>query len=346
MTAFSINPFLLFCLLALVFVLLFEGIRRSFWVLNQQDAPPSLRTRGGGTLTGTPIPGRVTALACSASASRCALGFEDGRLLLLDLLIHTPARSLLGHRGRVNALSWSPDGAQLASAGSDGRVRIWEAETGGMPFFLVHAHAVTAVSWSPDGKRLASSDRTEILIWHAPRARMLTQCRDEAARATEVLAWSPDGTRLLSATRKQVCIWTPQGTLLHRIRCVAGITAMAWCPDAARGCVALADERGAVHIWEAATERVLFVYQGHRCAVVALAWTPDGTRIISSDRVGQVQTWDVPFTETAVLMEGRFALTAPLSPRCLAVCACEQGGRTVLALAGDGWYSLESFPRG
>ena len=39
-------------------------------------------------------------------------------------------RLMFGHRGRIDSIAISPDGTQLASGGSDGTVRIWDAATG------------------------------------------------------------------------------------------------------------------------------------------------------------------------------------------------------------------------
>jgi len=42
-----------------------------------------------------------------------------------------PHRSFVGHDAEVNAIAYNPTGAQIVTASSDRRVRIWDAESGG-----------------------------------------------------------------------------------------------------------------------------------------------------------------------------------------------------------------------
>ena len=79
-------------------------------------------------------------------------------------------RRLYGHRGRVNGLTFSPDGNTIASGGSDGQLRIWDISRGRTLRTLIgHNGAVNAVTFSSDGERLASAGEDGVVrIWANP----------------------------------------------------------------------------------------------------------------------------------------------------------------------------------
>ena len=70
----------------------------------------------------------------------------DGRRTLLE-----------GHRDRVRAVEFSPDGALLATASRDHDVRIWDGTTGEGLRPLQHNSEVRDASFSPDGRWLVSA---------------------------------------------------------------------------------------------------------------------------------------------------------------------------------------------
>src|ERR1044072_1332961 len=73
-----------------------------------------------------------------------------------------------GHTDLVHSVAVSPDGKQLATAGFDSTVKLWEIATGKNTATLTgHTGPVYCVAYRPDGKALASSsaDKT-IRLWN------------------------------------------------------------------------------------------------------------------------------------------------------------------------------------
>jgi len=74
------------------------------------------------------------------------------------------ARVILGvrHDVGVESLASGPDGKTLASAESDGAIRLLDVRTGGEIRRFKHAGLVSSVTFSPDGKTVAAggSDAT------------------------------------------------------------------------------------------------------------------------------------------------------------------------------------------
>ena len=108
-------------------------------------------------------------------------------------------RALLkGHRGGVESVSWSPDGARLVTGGGL-TVRLWESD--GTPVRVLEGHAseVYPVAWSPDGKWIASGDTDgTIRLWHPSGHPGPTLVGHFGG--IHSLSWSPDSKHLASAS--------------------------------------------------------------------------------------------------------------------------------------------------
>jgi eukaryotic-like serine/threonine-protein kinase len=94
-----------------------------------------------------------------------ACGCDDGKILVVDARTGEELRKLSGHAVRANTVAFSSDGKRLVSAGQDGAVKIWEAETG-LELLSLQATCHSAL-FSPDSRRLITTEIGGLRIWDA-----------------------------------------------------------------------------------------------------------------------------------------------------------------------------------
>jgi hypothetical protein len=103
-------------------------------------------------------------------------------------------RTMQGHEGPVEGVSWSPDGKRLATASEDKTAQVWDISDGRSVLTLRgHEAEVQSVAWSRDGSRLATASRDRTArVWDAADGRPLLTMRGHRGEVWSV-AWSPDG---------------------------------------------------------------------------------------------------------------------------------------------------------
>jgi hypothetical protein len=144
-----------------------------------------------------------------------------------------------------------------------------------------HQHQVTAVALSPDGHIAASagSDGT-VTLWDVTQRKELASLPHE--RRVTALAYSPNGRTLATQTQTETKIWDVEAR-----RAIAHFPIIA---NSFLGCVAysldgrilfIAGGDGRIHLvdWASASEEGTLV--GHKLAVKALAFSPDGRTLAS-----------------------------------------------------------------
>jgi len=207
---------------------------------------------------------------------------------------------LPGHEWPVTSVSYSPDGARIASGSRDNTVRVWDARSGAeLAVLRGHEEMVASVSYSPDGARIASgSDDNTVRVWDARSGAELAALRGHEGWVTSV-SYSPDGARIASGSDdKTVRVWDARsGAELAVLRGhEREVESVSYSPDGAR----IASGSGAsyghmdntVRVWDARSGAELAVLRGHESQVTSVSYSPDGARIASGSEDNTVRVWN------------------------------------------------------
>ncbi len=158
-----------------------------------------------------------SSLAFASDGSMVAVA-DDARALLVDTARGELLATLSRHTKLIASVAISPDGRQLATASYDGRVRIWDRQSGQERHcFWKHRKRVIALAYSPDGKTLASGgEEGKVMLWDTTGGEDLMTLDDHSGTII-TLAFSPDG-KILAAgghgtndTGADVTFWYGEG---------------------------------------------------------------------------------------------------------------------------------------
>ena len=178
-------------------------------------------------------------------------------------------------------MDWSPDGTQLASAGADAAVRIWNANGKPLRVLKGHKNSVLCVKWSPDGQKLASGSWANgVRVWKQDGSE--SQEFKGHEKPVYSVAWSPDGKQIASGSAdRTIRLWDMTGKTLHQLEGHTDIvTSLAWNSRGSR--LASGSWDMTIRFWNPRTGRAGPVLEGHTYRVYDLEWHPQGTMLASA----------------------------------------------------------------
>lgn len=122
------------------------------------------------------------------------------------------------------AVACRNDGAQLAAAGADGTVRIFDLAANRETLKLnSHADWVTAIAYSPDGTRLATASRDKTAKVFDASTGNLVATFSEQGVPLRAVAFAPDGKSVLTGGGRRLCVWNAEdGKLIGEMTSFTG----------------------------------------------------------------------------------------------------------------------------
>ena len=281
------------------------------WDLTSKDEWVTLRGHTGWT----------NVLAFSPNGEMLASGSTDKTVQLWDTTTGELLAMLTGHVNGITALAFSPDGKTLVSSSTDGTVRFWQTETGAPVDNLItgHTQSMKAVTFFQGGSTLASVAFNGVITFWDIETSQKSAIQDAGYRNWfPTLAFSPNGTKLASVGADSTVIFDgsygislSSGRSDHLIRLTdvgtgrelatlpygKGTDALTFSPD---GKTVAFSGVGEIRLWNTETgneqeiplaDLKTDVFSMPR--VTALAFSPNGARLVSGTHQGKIQMWDV-----------------------------------------------------
>jgi len=234
--------------------------------------------------------------------SVCKWDVQTGRML---------HRQEKAHDEAVFGLAIIDSGKGLVTGGRDSLLKVWKLpEFQQQDTLTFHKNVIQNIAVSSRGTFAAGSDDSQVSAWEPWKKTPFWDKTDRAGSKVNTLAFSPDGEVL--ATGHFDGLMTVReasnGALLARHAFLDPLQSLAFSPapqkDSTSMWLAIGDRGGSVHlipsgpssqlsglIGASANDRAR-EWHAHDDRVYAMAFTPDGSRLLTAGEDGKVKAWD------------------------------------------------------
>ncbi len=230
---------------------------------------------------------------------------------------------------RINIVSLSPDGNLLVTGGMDGRIRAWNAETGGAIKVLKdEGWPILSVLFTSDSSRIVaaeycrqvSSCTASVRVWDVNTLNLVAEIKRASITGFGHIALSADGHYLATAAysasadqREPVQIWELEtGNKIMDLPSQADIEAISFDQD--NRYLAVAGTDNTTRIYKIPTVSPL-LRLSHDRPVLQVAFNPGASLLATVTDTGTIAIWEVPSGRQVARMSVRSKPVAAIFSR-------------------------------
>jgi WD40 repeat protein len=265
----------------------------------------------------------------------------DGAVAVWDLDTHKQLHTLVFPKGCRGSVAFDPSGKRLALAyrGQEAGVRVWQLGKAD-PTFSADVTAPegdeTVVAFSPEGESVLGcwpADRASpVRVWDLTDKKEAEPLPLDGVRVN-TLAFTPDGRSLVVGANTSLLVYDWSGRRLLRSGAVPYSEGIA---IGRHGQAACGGADGVIRLYDLTTMRAVRQLEGHVGRLWAVAFSPDGSRLVSAGNEMTVKLWN---TRT-----GRELLTFRDHVREVSDVAWSGDGRRIASCGWDGMLKVWSIP--
>jgi WD40 repeat protein/energy-coupling factor transporter ATP-binding protein EcfA2 len=264
----------------------------------------------------------IAQLGEKAAISRNLLSFEpvDGLLLAiastgdsqqkLKEVLHPIKFSLLGaievakeknmietHQGTIFGVGISENGELVASGGTDGTVKLWNAKGELINEFRGHQFSIYSLAMSADGERIVSGDESGILyFWSRDRKLPIKQFKAHEERINSI-SMTPDGNTIVTGGGDgTIKLWNRDGQAIAPPMKSSNYDVISVAITADGGTIVSGNVGGSIHLWNRdgkLIQKVASTIQdNYEDMIFAVAISPDGQIIATGGWGGTINLWN------------------------------------------------------
>jgi WD40 repeat protein len=229
-------------------------------------------------------------------------GVTDGVLEIWDVETGRKLRTITGHKGSIQSVTFGPDDFMIITCGFNGKIQGWHAQKGYKNNFFWNFHEANATGkeFSPDGRRIVSGiGSTTLKVWNVSSGKELFTLKGSDSSFKEV-TFSPDSKQISCGSKS----WSMEtggerSTIVNRNHSSSKASVLSVSPGR-EWLVCGSDIRHdhndndhyTIQIHNAYSGSMFRELRGHKGSINSVAFSPDGKRIISGSGDKTIKIWN------------------------------------------------------